>query len=1082
MEVRHVILGGDSRTEKRRSRALTLTSLSAMIVTCVALGTATAGIVATPRAPVERARSTPSPPRAGVVEVAVYTRDQAGLRTWLEDRSLARTAAGFDPRGQRREFTDGERSRERAIHRLSGRSGRAIADAQRAVIREIRRHGGRVTGALPAPSVVTARLPAAEITQLMRSPQMQAVEVLGDRRYAGVVEVSGANAWHTAGCTGAGFGDASCPSTAGPSAITGPTNSPDGLGGPDLAVDDMGINDHHDAFTGGPTPSLGRTPAVVKPQGTPTDNGSLHANTIAAVIAVRDPNHRGLAPGIDKILDPDSPAAAANAWMLGLTSFGTPGATDLPEAINKSYGVPSQAALDDGYISREADMEAAQYGIAQSASAGNGGPYAPLGSTLRPVGDQYRVEHPCVASNILCVGSVHNTVDTNRANDVVEDFSSRGPSVGGRKKPDLVALVGSGWGCPEGGYVGSPDPENDATWKSGSICGEGTSYSAPFAAGGQLLLAGVGVTSPMAQRAILINSAYSIDSEQDGDSAGQEYWTPDVGWGEIDLAQAFAERAHYRLGTIGPAPKNNARFFRVDGQAAGDRTTLAWNRRAVVTDYSDLDTLGYTTTDLDLHQLTLGGVDDDKDVCGSSTTCGVDLSEDIDTGPTVVTGGVVTKWEASESAPSGPHDTVEQVRAKNAGDSIVKVRSTSTISGSPGEDFAVSSTKPVRALATPTIDASASLSETQTMPGQNVTVTATFTNESTGVDLVDGLDLTGAQATISLPAGVELVAGSATQSVGTLSTAETETVQWTVRANVSGSHAISFIATGQRFGETFESSSTPTTLVADDDPPTVSVSAPSGWQTQRTNAVTWNTNDGLTTIANVLVESSVGGGGYQTVYSGGDASGAAQISAAEGEAVSIRVTATDALGNQTVDATPSWRIDADPPSLALVAPDTVHYGDTVNLTVSAANVGAGLSLAYRVGSGDLAPLAGDRIVLPALRRTTDVYVRAIDELGRVVERQLRIRPQPRVTELQVKTRRRDGRTFLQMLVRPAANGKVAVRMRCGGVVHSKRTTLRRGRGSIRLPRRLGECMVTAAFVPNSPAAFKRATKRLRVET
>jgi hypothetical protein len=978
--------------------------------------------------------------------------------------------------------------------------------SQRAVARIVRRTGGTVTGALPAPSVVLARIPASSFETIEDSELVQAVEVGGARKYAGVAGISGADVWHAAGCSGAGTVDGpTCPTTSAPQSVTGPTNGTGGQGGPDLAVDDQGINDHHWAFTGGPTPALGRSPATVRPQGAAdlngadpgTTNGSLHGNTIAAIVATKQPAYRGVAYGIDKILDPNASGVAPNMWLLGLTFNGKPGTTDLPEAWNKSYGILATGVnfhtIDDYAYTREADMEASQYGIAQAIAAGNDGPYPPLGGALRPynnpggVGNQARVAHPCVAFNALCVGAVHNTIDTNHANDVVEDYSSRGPSVGGRKKPDLVAFSGGSWGCPYGGYVTynpnlddmSTDPRHG--WRGGSICGEGTSYAAPFGAGAQLLLAGVGITSPMAQKAILINSAYAIDSEIDADSLPQEYWAPDVGWGELDLGQAYADRGNYRLSTVGPAPTNNARFFRVNGQTAGDRTTLAWHRRAVVTDYSDLETLGYTTTDLDLYQLTLAGADNDKDVCGASSTCGVDLSEDTDTGPTVVTGGVVTKWNATDSAT----DTVEQVRAKVAGDSIIKVEASSTIDGAATEDFALASTEALTPLSTPTLSApAASLSATQAQVGQSVTVTANFTNQSTGADLVQGLDLLSGEATINLPAGVTCVscasqdAAGRTQAVGGIATGQTKNATWTVQATSSGVHGVTFTARGQRFGTTFETTASASSLTADSDPPAVALSAPSGWQGQKTNMVSWNVTDALTSVATVEVEASVAGGPFQSVYSGGSASGSASVTADDGQSVTVRVRASDALSNQSAYSTGTWQVDADPPSLSVSAPATVYYGDGASVVVATANVGSATTTSYRIGGGGFAPLIGTTFTIPAVRGSTSAEVRVTDELGRVVTRSVTVKSRPRPTTLAASVKKRAGKSRLNLRVTPAVSGSANVRITCGKKRRSVRAKVRAGKGVARLPRGLGKCTLRMSFRASSASAYAASSKRI----
>ena len=57
----------------------------------------------------------------------------------------------------------------------------------------------------------------------------------------------------------------------------------------------------------------------------------------------------------------------------------------------------------------------------------------------------------------------------------------------------------------------------------------------------------------MAQRAILINSARDWNGAATGLAgwtAPQTSWRPEVGWGELDLTSALAQRGNYLLGSV----------------------------------------------------------------------------------------------------------------------------------------------------------------------------------------------------------------------------------------------------------------------------------------------------------------------------------------------------------------------------------------------------------------------------------------------------------------------------------------------------------------------------------------------------
>jgi hypothetical protein len=1057
-------------------------------------------------------------PQAGSVKVAIYLRDQRALTSWQKDRRAAKEAAGIAATGRHR-FSGREKVRQSATRRLARSATRASAPAQHRLAAFVKKLGGRVTGSFPAPNMIYATVPAKRLARIERLALVDSVQLVGERRYLSVPAMLGADTWHGAGCTGAGAVD-TCPTTSAPQNVTGPINSLDGHGGPDLGVDDQGVNCHHDAFTGGATPALGRVPATVRPddaplraaagnKGCPTnvagDNGSLHGNTIAAVVAVKDPAHRGAAYGVDKILDPTRTCANAEAWLLGLPTYyysttvapcvqglTIVGAADSEEVQNRSYAVYSVGApentSDDSLYSQVADVGVTQFGVAQAIAAGNGGPYAPLDTTLRTCYDnpnlpscQYRVEQPCISYNSICMGATSSGADVTfrTSDDVAAPYSSRGPSFGGRKKPDLVAPNGTyGGGCPDGGYSGIMTPTQNTVWKGTGICGEGTSYAAPDAAAGQILLAGVGITAPAAQKAILINSATQITKEATG--TVQQFWAPDVGWGELDLSQAYADRGNFRTGSVTAPPTSNARFYRVSGQSAGDRTTLAWNRRVTVPlgSHGDLPP-GYgfgfvasAVTTLNLYQLTLAGADNDQDVCGASTTCGVDASESVDTGPTSTVGGVVQRWNAS----SDNQDTVDQVRVKTAGDSIIKVASASPIVGASSENYALASTEPITPLATPTITTPApTLSKSNPAVGENVTVTASAANDSSGTDLVSGLALDSGSVTVNLPAGVQLVSSAATQPLGTISPAQTKVASWTVKRTGEGTGQITFSASGQRFGETFASTSAGASITSDQTAPSFDLAAPSGWQGAAVSAASWTSSDAVTGIANVTVEASIDGGAFTSVYSGSDAAGSVPVTAAEGASVQLRARATDGAGNVTADSTASWKVDAIPPMLTISAPTSVYAGDAAAVTVSAQNIGSPITTSYRVSGGASLPLTGGSVTLASLTRSTSIDVTTTDQLGRSVTRSATITVLRRATSVKAKVSGRKAKRALFVTTNPAVSGTAKVSAKCKKKRLAKSVRITAGRGKLRVPAGAGRCKVSVRFTPADYTRYLNAS-------
>ena len=120
--------------------------------------------------------------------------------------------------------------------------------------------------------------------------------------------------------------------------------------------------------------------------------------------------------------------------------------------------------------------------------------------------------------NAIVVGaSTAGKAGERRLDNEVRDSSGRGPTPGGRKKPDVVA----------------PGEDITTTIRNGRFASvSGTSAAVPHVAGAILLFADHGLSDPMVQKALLINSA------EDRGPAG---WDKDWGWGYIDLYTALEQ-------------------------------------------------------------------------------------------------------------------------------------------------------------------------------------------------------------------------------------------------------------------------------------------------------------------------------------------------------------------------------------------------------------------------------------------------------------------------------------------------------------------------------------------------------------
>ncbi len=197
-------------------------------------------------------------------------------------------------------------------------------------------------------------------------------------------------------------------------------------------------------------------------------------------------------------------------------------------------------------------------------AAGNNGPGA---NSVAP---------PGTAKNVLTVGASENVqafggadacgvadVDANSANDIV-DFSGRGPTADGRKKPEIVAPgthvsggvaqdpsqranppanpLGKALSCFDASGVcagaGSDFFPSGQQWYTAS---SGTSHSTPAVAGGTALVRqyfiNQGMTPPSAAmtKAFLVNSARYMT----GVDANDNLWSNNQGFGMMNLGMAF---------------------------------------------------------------------------------------------------------------------------------------------------------------------------------------------------------------------------------------------------------------------------------------------------------------------------------------------------------------------------------------------------------------------------------------------------------------------------------------------------------------------------------------------------------------
>ncbi len=242
-----------------------------------------------------------------------------------------------------------------------------------------------------------------------------------------------------------------------------------------------------------------------------------------------------------------------------------------PTVINYSFGNglhACEACRDWSGLAKTVDYVINKHKIMWVKSAGNlgfvdstaGEPYA---STMTVPADNYNgLTIANMSPTIIQEGIATQTPD--RQLHSIAARSSRGPTIGGRKKPDLSAPGDDTWTC-------APDPEQYSFsyteamhYASGYRLMGGTSSAAPHVGAAILLMQDAGIDNPMMEKALLLNSA---DAWTDNNLPGPHdnviyqnahyavmgsHWNRTYGWGYMNLQKAYDERNNLLLDRVTP--------------------------------------------------------------------------------------------------------------------------------------------------------------------------------------------------------------------------------------------------------------------------------------------------------------------------------------------------------------------------------------------------------------------------------------------------------------------------------------------------------------------------------------------------
>ncbi|MBN2514317.1 MAG: S8 family serine peptidase [Sedimentisphaerales bacterium] len=489
-----------------------------------------------------------------------------------------------------------------------------------------------------------------------------------------------------------------------------------------------------------------------------------HGTRTAGVVASTHSTYKGVAFGLDKLFDARSgymsTSMASIDWVLNHSSG------DAPEAINHSF---SYYDYDDEFGDYERFLDAVVYsmGTMVTKSAGNSG-LVELGYPQ--------------SANVMSVANLIINNTCTDSDDVIRSSSSRGPTDSGRRKPDITAPGHNTW---------STDIASNTAFANHG----GTSAAAPHVAGAVLLLQDAGVSNPIAQKAILINTAATwsdndtLDNYGDDGPVAGDRWDNSYGWGVMDLAHANVHRTDYYIDTVVPrndTPAADDYKLYKGYMYPNDKATVVWNRRVVYNGSSNPTTY-YSTTDINVR--------------GYDESTGSQFDSDL------VHGG----------------NNVHQISTSSARGVVIKVYCWSnSIDGAASETFAVATEENFDRVSPP------SFATTLTMPSliyfnTQFTVKANITNNG-------GVMAQNVSANLTLPAGFTLVSGSDPQNVGDIQAGQTAQAIWTVQSGgSSGTSAISVAISSSCYAETYTGSASRNITVSSAALPNLTYTTETGW-------------------------------------------------------------------------------------------------------------------------------------------------------------------------------------------------------------------------------------------------------------
>ncbi len=341
-----------------------------------------------------------------------------------------------------------------------------------------------------------------------------------------------------------------------------------------VAVCDTGIDSTHPNLVGrviAEETFIGGTPADI--------NG--HGTHVAGIIASNHSTYHGIASGVSlvnvKIMTSAGTGQSSDLiegveWLLNGTGPGV-------DIINLSAGTTDIIADGDSSLARFVDAIVSDYGIVWANAAGNSGP------------NSASIEVPGDAINCISVANFNDQNSLNPIDWSIAYSSSRGPTIDGRRKPDIAAPGTNIWSCDLG---------------SGFVQKTGTSMSTPHVAGAAALLwqyLAINNASLNSKWYALAIKTIFIHTSYDLGTVGYDY---SFGWGAIDMGAVwnFLQTGHVVVENLS-RPYGICKYQITINSPQEIKVTVGWNRYAS-TNYTHISS--YPLSDIDLSLTNAAGV------------------------------------------------------------------------------------------------------------------------------------------------------------------------------------------------------------------------------------------------------------------------------------------------------------------------------------------------------------------------------------------------------------------------------------------------------------------------------------------